>query len=84
MIAYVEMDGSALQCLIVPPGVAHGFYFFEPSIHIYGVSEYWNEADELGCHYADSDLGFIWPDKHPKISDRDAELPRLSSISHHF
>lgn len=84
MVAYVEMSSTNLQCLIIPPGVAHGFYFHEPSIHIYGVSEYWNDADELGCHFADLGLGFTWPEKHPKISERDAELPGLKSISHHF
>lgn len=84
MIAYVEMDGSALQCLIIPPGVAHGFYFHEPSMLMHGVSEYWDDADELGCHFADPDLGFSWPNTNPKTSKRDAELLGLSSISHHF
>ncbi|NND06009.1 MAG: dTDP-4-dehydrorhamnose 3,5-epimerase family protein [Saprospiraceae bacterium] len=84
MITYVEMEGCALESLIIPPGVAHGFYFYEPSIHIYGVSEYWNVDDELGCHYTDPELAFAWPDQNPKVSERDANLPPLHMIMSQF
>ena len=36
-----------------PPGVAHGFYFHEPSLHIYAVSHEWDPDDELGCRWDD-------------------------------
>src|SRR4051794_21842325 len=32
----VSLKGEALQALTIPPGVAHGFYFPEPSLLIYG------------------------------------------------
>jgi len=77
----VEMRGDALTAITIPPGVAHGFYFFHrPSIHIYSVSEYWNLADELGCHWADPALQIPWPITSASLSERDAAAPALSVL----
>ena len=65
---------------MIPPGVAHGFYFLEPSLHVYAVSEYWNPADELGCHWADPDLELQWPDPSPLVSERDARSQSLRAL----
>jgi len=79
-VSLVEADGDKLQALVIPPGIAHGFYFHTPSIHLYGVTEYWNPDDELGCHYADPQLQISWPSSHPIISKRDENLPALNAI----
>jgi len=76
----VEMCGEPLTALTIPPGVAHGFFFHEPSIHVYSVSEYWDPADELGCHWADPALEIPWPMTTAIISERDAALPPLSEL----
>lgn len=76
----VEMRGAEQTALTIPPGVAHGFYFHEPSLHIYAVSEYWNEEDELGCHWADPDLQIPWPMSSARVSLRDARLPSLKTL----
>jgi len=78
--ALVELRGEELSALYIPPGVAHGFYMHEPSIHVYAVSEYWDPADELGCHWADPGLGLRWPDESPLISERDAGLSTLDEL----
>jgi dTDP-4-dehydrorhamnose 3,5-epimerase len=31
----VELDARAPAAISIPPGVAHGFYFHEPSLHVY-------------------------------------------------
>jgi dTDP-4-dehydrorhamnose 3,5-epimerase len=80
LTALVEMDGNDTHALTIPPGVAHGFYFHEPSTHIYGVSEFWDAHDELGCHWADPALEIDWPNKAPVISARDAALPSLAEL----
>ena len=46
--AVVPMSASAIAGLVIPPGVAHGFLFHEPSVHLYAVTHYWSPADELG------------------------------------
>lgn len=80
MTALVEMQGTRLHALTIPPGVAHGFYFHEPSAHLYAVSEYWDKLDELGCRWADPALEINWPDAEPLISRRDAALPSLREL----
>jgi len=71
---FVEMDGSNLQTLVIPPGVAHGFYFKEPSIQLFGVSEYWDKADELGCYFLDEDLKLDWPNKNAYTDDSNNDV----------
>ena len=80
MTAMVELSAAEHRTLFIPHGVAHGFYFPEPSLHVYAVSEYFDMADELGCRFDDPDLGLDWPDREPKISARDRGLPTLKSI----
>lgn len=80
LAALLELRGVELSALTIPPGVAHGFFFHEASLHIYAVSEYWNPADELGCHWADPALEIPWPTTSALISERDAALPPLSEV----
>ena len=80
LTAQVELFGSDRRALTIPPGVAHGFYFHEPCTHIYGVSEFWDPQDELGCHWADPELEISWPNRAPVISARDAALPSLRTL----
>lgn len=76
----IEMAGDRQAALYTPHGVAHGFYFHEPSLHVYAVSHYWDLADELGCFWGDPDLGITWPAPDPKVSERDANLPPLRQL----
>jgi len=76
----VELDGEAPAALVIPHGVAHGFYFHAPSLHVYAVSEYWDPEDELGCHWADPDLGIPWPCRSARVSERDAQSPSLRAL----
>jgi len=49
----IELTDDPLTALLIPHGVAHGFYFPEPSLHLYGVTKYWEVDDEVACHWAD-------------------------------
>jgi dTDP-4-dehydrorhamnose 3,5-epimerase len=76
----LELRGDAPAAISIPHGVAHGFYFHEPSLHIYAVSHYWDTADELGCHWADPELGIPWPMREARVSPRDEALPSLAEL----
>ncbi len=76
----VEMCGEDLAGLVIPPRVAHGFYFHTPAIHIYAVTHYWDPADELGCHWSDPSLGIDWPVNSPIVSERDKALGSLEAL----
>jgi dTDP-4-dehydrorhamnose 3,5-epimerase len=78
--ALVELDERMPASLVIPPGVAHGFFFHEPSFHVYAVSHYWDTADELGCRWDDPGLGIVWPCEAPRVSERDATLGTLDEL----
>lgn len=78
--ACVELCAERPTAISIPHGVAHGFYFHEPSTHIYAVSHYWDMADELGCRWDDPQLGMPWPQREARISPRDEALPPLESL----
>ncbi len=76
----VELRGDELTAILIPHGVAHGFYFYEPSIHLYAVSHYWDPEDEQGCLWSDPDLEIPWPAESAIVSERDAAAPPLSDL----
>lgn len=76
----LELAADNPKAAIVPPGVAHGFYFVEDSIHVYAVSHYWDLADELGCRWDDPALGIPWQHETAQISVRDEALQSLAEL----
>ena len=78
--ACVELSAERPTAISIPHGVAHGFYFHEPSTHVYAVSHYWDMTDELGCRWDDPALEIPWPQQQAHISPRDRELPSLEIL----
>lgn len=77
----VELDSEAPAALVIPVGVAHGFYFHtERSVHVYAVSHEFDPNDELGCRWDDPELDIAWPCSEPLISPRDEALGSLSDL----
>jgi dTDP-4-dehydrorhamnose 3,5-epimerase len=77
LAALVSLEGARLSAVTIPRGVAHGFLFHGPSLHLYAVSHTWDPGDELGCHWKDPELGLDWPVAEAILSSRDAGLPPL-------
>jgi dTDP-4-dehydrorhamnose 3,5-epimerase len=84
MVSMVPMSGDDKAGLVIPPGVAHGFYFPTAGIHLYSVDHYWNPDDELGCHWLDPDLEIPWPDREVSVSERDAGAISLAELLRHI
>jgi len=80
LAALVELGEEHPAALVIPHGVAHGFYFHESSLHVYAVSEYWDAADELACNWADPELGIPWPVATALVSDRDRGAQPLRAL----
>lgn len=80
----IVCDAASPMAIAIPPGVCHGFYFPVESIHIYAVSEYWNQEDELGCHFGCAELGLIWPDSAPRLSERDTKAGDYATMCANF
>ena len=76
----VELRADEMAAIVIPTGVAHGFWFREPSLHVYAVTAYWDTADELGCHWADPGLELPWDPVDPALSARDASAGTLDEL----
>ena len=81
----IELRGDDPAALWIPAGVAHGFYFPEASVHFYSMTDYWNPAEEMGCHWQDPDLRLDWRvESEPIVSPRDAGLGSLRALFEQF
>ncbi len=78
----IDLTEGSRSMLMIPQGVAHGFYFPEPTTFVYGVSEYWDPIhDEFGCRWDDSALGIPWPKTiRPLLSERDEAATSLAAL----
>ncbi|HXC52748.1 MAG TPA: dTDP-4-dehydrorhamnose 3,5-epimerase family protein [Candidatus Limnocylindrales bacterium] len=75
-----ELSGENLSSLVIPHGVAHGFYACEPTTYVLGTSHYYDIDDELGFHWTDPGLDLAWPVESPELSQRDAALGTLEAL----
>lgn len=79
-------QGTALRvtplddALKIPPGIAHGFYFHEPTLHLNGLSEPWDPADDRRIHWSDPGLAIPWPTSRPTLSSADAAAGGLHTF----
>jgi dTDP-4-dehydrorhamnose 3,5-epimerase len=79
--ATLDVGSDELMALVIPAGVLHGFYFPEPSTHVYAVTHYWDPVnDEYGCRWDDPGLGIDWGVSDPILSDKDRSLPPLAEL----
>jgi dTDP-4-dehydrorhamnose 3,5-epimerase len=67
--------------LWIPPGFAHGFCVTsETAMFAYKCTALYSMADELGVAWNDPALAIAWPVAEPRLSAKDAALPRLGEI----
>ena len=80
----VTLEAAEPRAITIPPGVCHGFYFLVPSTLVYAVSAYWNPRDELGCRFDCAELDLPWPDRTPRLSDRDRHAVSYHQMCEEF
>jgi dTDP-4-dehydrorhamnose 3,5-epimerase len=79
--ALLALDASAsLQGLLIPPGVAHGFYAETPIRLEYLVDLAFDGSDESGLAWDDTGAGISWPATDPVLSERDRSNPSLAEV----
>jgi dTDP-4-dehydrorhamnose 3,5-epimerase len=67
--------------LWIPPGFAHGFVVTsEAALFAYKCTAPYSAADELGVLWSDPAIGIPWPVTEPRLSAKDAVLPKLADI----
>jgi dTDP-4-dehydrorhamnose 3,5-epimerase len=81
----IELIQQPSVAVVIPPGVAHGFYFPEPTSFCYGLTYPWSLAEELGCRWDDPELKLSWPvSRPPLLSPRDATAGSLAEMKSAF
>ena len=79
-VAKVLLDDKKKQMLYVPIGFAHGFVSLESCEVQYKCTNLYNKSSESGIRWDDPDLKIEWGIKDPIVSEKDMQLPYLSSI----
>jgi dTDP-4-dehydrorhamnose 3,5-epimerase len=68
------------EWVVIPSGVAHGFYAIEATDLLYFVTNEYDGTDELGFAWDDPDVSVRWPDRDPILSTRDRSNPSLREL----
>jgi dTDP-4-dehydrorhamnose 3,5-epimerase len=74
-VTEVYQPGDAV---LIPEGVAHGFWALDPVSLLYLVTNEYDGTDEHGFAWDDPDAAVVWPPGEPTLSDRDAAAPSLA------
>jgi dTDP-4-dehydrorhamnose 3,5-epimerase len=80
----LELAVDDMTALLIPHGVAHGFYFPVDSTLLYGVSRVFDPVDELGCRWDDPELGIPWAVRDPILSERDLTAGPFGALLDEF
>ena len=70
----VNLSEENHRSVWIPPGFGHGFMALEDSHVMYKVTNEYNKEYDSGIVWNDPDIGIVWPDIPPIISDKDRKL----------
>jgi dTDP-4-dehydrorhamnose 3,5-epimerase len=77
-----ELSDANHRQMWIPPGYAHGFVVLSDTADfIYKCTDYYHPEDEIGFIWNDPQVGIKWPMNDPLVSERDAQLPDLASMT---
>ncbi len=79
----VKLTAGERYCqLFVPEGFAHGFCVLSDTANVlYKCTALYDPTDDKGILWADPTADVRWPVTDPILSDKDAKLSRLASLS---
>ncbi len=78
--AELRIGDDDRRALLIPPGVAHGFYAESNLRLLYFVDAYFTGEDEFGLAWDDPEVGIQWPTREPLLSERDRSNPVLQGL----
>ena len=77
------LDSGKGTMLVIPPGLAHGFYCLSDEVVLfYKVSSVYAADQDTGIHW--DSVGIPWPNTSPILSERDRSLPPLQEFHSPF
>ena len=76
----IELSDQNLKMLWVPAGYAHGFVLSDFADFHYKCTDYYDANDQHGLIWNDKNIGIEWPIIEPIVSEKDLNLPTVSSF----
>lgn len=71
--------------MYIPEGFAHGFAVLSDSADVcYKQTGYYSREHDGGVLWSDPEIGIRWPLAQPKVSEKDARLPRLKELKSEY
>tara|TARA_A100001037_G_C15132809_1_gene629520 strand:- start:390 stop:944 length:555 start_codon:yes stop_codon:yes gene_type:complete len=81
----VELSAEKMNQVYVPAGCAHGFCTRTDDVQLlYKMNEIYSPGHAAGLRWDDPEIGIKWPMNSPKLSEKDAAMPRWSQFSSPF
>ena len=77
-----ELSVSRGNALLIPPGLAHGFYALVESTLVYNVSTEYVATNDAGILWRS--VGIPWPSENPILSVRDMSFPPFCDFQSSF
>ena len=75
------LSAANRNMLYIPEGFAHGFVTLQDDTEVfYQMSALYVADMARGLHWADADLGIVWPCPVSIVSDRDSALPLFGQV----
>ncbi|MEH6552269.1 MAG: dTDP-4-dehydrorhamnose 3,5-epimerase family protein [Pseudomonadales bacterium] len=78
--AQVEISPQSSKVWMIPPGVAHGFYFPVESVHCYALTHQWDINEKHGCRWNSPGTNISWPTTEPVLSEIDQSFGDLEDL----
>lgn len=75
-----EISAENSLCVLIPPGVAHGFLALADAAILYAVDRYYDGSDEQGVAWNDDTIAVSWKVSNPILSQRDRNNPTLKEL----
>ncbi len=75
-----KLSADESVCILIPPGVAHGFSAITDFGLLYAVDRYYDGTDEQGVAWNDPDIGTDWGPGTPILSSRDMNNPTVAEL----
>ena len=75
------LDDVEHRQVYVPAGCVHGFLALSDEVDVcYHHDAVYDPSLELAIRWDDDDLAIDWPERAPRLSDRDRDAPRLRDV----
>lgn len=77
----IQLHSNESASLWVPEGFAHGFQALEDKTRVhYKVTRYWNRDSERSLRFNDPEVGVVWRDIKPLVSQKDVDSPLFRDL----